>query len=482
MTPRRRALLLQAQAILEARASLIGFAMFVQPEFDPTPRHIRELADGLEDIAAGRIDRLMVSMPPQHGKSWLSSQLFPAYIMAKNPGVRLATASYSADRAEKNSRDTRAIVRDAPFLQLFPKMKVDTSANRILGNYKRVDIDRTDEWSAGASTYKAVGVDGPLTGFALDGIVMDDLLKDWAEAQSATMRNRAWDWYRAVVTTRNPKWQVMVSTRWHPDDPSGRMLREEPDRWRVVDFPAIENEDTENEIPLWDCEKFGLENYRKIRKLVGRTMWSCLYQQRPTVSGGNVFRVAGVREVPAADFPAVRYVRAWDLASSVKQRTGDDPDWTVGVLGAVTYEQDPATGARLPHLWVRDVVMIRAEAPARNARIKATADQDGPGVSVVVEAFGAYKDAAAELRAALAGQRIVREIRPPGDKAAKAAPLEPMFDAGNVHVPAGAPWLRQWLQHFEEFPAGAHDDAVDATALVWHDQAAPRASLAMPGA
>lgn len=480
MDPRRRVLLLQAQAILEARASLLGFATFVRPEFDPTPRHIRELAQGLEDIAAGTIDRLMVSMPPQHGKSWLSSQLFPAYVMAKNPGVRLATASYSADRAEKNSRDTRAIVRDAPYLQLFPKMKVDTSANRILGNYKRVDIDRADEWSAGASSYKAVGVDGPLTGFALDGIVMDDLLKDWAEAQSATMRNRAWDWYRAVVTTRNPKWQVMVSTRWHPDDPSGRMLREEPDRWRVVDFPAIENEDTENEIPLWDCEKFGLENYRKIRKLVGRTMWSCLYQQRPTVSGGNVFNVNRVSMEDVNKWQVLRWVRCWDMASTFKQRTGDDPDWTVGVLGAVTYERDGATGAMLPHLWVRDVQFIRHDAPARNERIRATAQSDGQAVNVCVESFGAYKDAFKDLQGALTGLRIVRQLSPRGDKMVKAAPLEPMFDAGNVHVPAGAPWLRQWLQHFEEFPAGAHDDAVDATALVWHDQATPRASLAMP--
>lgn len=467
-----------------ARNHLLEFATHVRPAFDPTPRHIRELAAALEDVAAGRCDRLMVAMPPQHGKSWLCSQLFPSWMMgtqAASGGVRLATASYSSDRAEENSRDTRALCRDEAFLGLFPEAAPVVQPSRYLGDYRRPDVDRIDQWKAGASVYKAVGVDGPLTGFALDGIIMDDLLKDWAEAQSPTMRDRAWNWYRAVVMTRNPKWQIMVSTRWHPDDPTGRMLKSEPGAWRIINFPAIENEGTPQESGLWECEKFGLERYRRIRAVVGRTMWSCLYQQNPTVSGGNVFKIDRVRQENPESWPAgLPWVRCWDMASSVKQRAGDDPDWTVGVLGAVQRQRDQTTGAMVPHLYIRDVIFLREEAPRRNARIRMAADHDGQ-VPICVEAFGAYKDAATDLAAALNGLRTVRQLRPPGDKMVKAQPLEPIFEAGNVHVPAGAPWLAEWLRHFEEFPAGAHDDAVDATGLVWHESATPRAGLAIPG-
>lgn len=470
MDDRRRQLLESLLAIHKARDGLLDFAAYICPNYDTTPHHIRALAAKLEEVEAGKIDRLMVAMPPQHGKSWLCSQIFPLWCMARQEGVRLATASYAADRAEGNSKSARALARDEAFLRLYPALGCGANAKAM--------TDRADEWNAGKSSYKAVGVGGGLTGFPVDGMVMDDLLQDWAEAQSPTQRQKVWDWYCSVVMSRNPRWQIMVATRWHPDDPSGRMLKAEPDRWHVVNFRALEGQG-DDEKPLWDCPKFGLDNYRKIRAVIGRTQWAALYQQEPTISGGNVFKVAGVRECMPEDFPQVRYVRAWDLASSVKQRTGSDPDWTVGVLGAVTKEQDHATGAMLPHLWIRDVVFIRAEAPQRNAKIKATADMDGNAVRVAVEAFGAYKDAAAELRLALAGTRIVVELRPPGDKAVKAAPLEPIFERGNVHVPKGAPWLAQWLTHFEEFPAGAHDDAVDATALVWHEQAAPKAGLAL---
>jgi predicted phage terminase large subunit-like protein len=189
------------------------------------------------------------------------------------------------------------------------------------------------------------------------------------------------------------------------------------------------------------------------------------------VRGGNTFKVENVRRENPASWPqGLRWARCWDMASSVKQRAGDDPDWTVGVLGAIHRERDPITGATLPHLYVRDVIFLREEAPRRNARIRMAADTDG-SVPICVEAFGAYKDAAADLANVLHGVRTVRQLRPPGDKMVKAQPLEPIFEAGNVHVPADAPWLNQWLTHFEEFPAGAHDDAVDATALVWHAQA-----------
>lgn len=471
MEARRRDLLIRAREILLARDSLLDFARLVRPQFQDPP-HIQRLAAALQDLEAGNIKRLAVSMPPGHGKSWLCSQLFPAWCIGRDPSCRMAIASYNEDLALESTIPARRIFNSPEFRGVFSKTIQDRAGRRTQ--------DRMD--FIGGGYYLGVGTGGGITGKRFRIGIGDDLIKGIVQASSKTEREKVWKWYVNDFLTREEHGGnarvALIGTRWHREDVIGRAIRENPKEWTVIKMPAITKDDQGEEHAL--CEEFvPLEKLRQMRALLGKS-FAHVYQQEEVIEGGNVFKVQAVKKVPVTAFPQVRYVRAWDLASSIKQRSGDDPDWTVGVLGAITHAHDPATGARLPQLWIRDVVMIRAEAPARNARIKATADQDGPGVNVCVEAFGAYKDAAAELRLALAGQRIVREIRPPGDKVAKAAPLEPMFDAGNVFVPEGAPWLNEWLRMFEEFPSGAHDDAVDATALVWHAQATPRASLAMP--
>lgn len=179
------------------------------------------------------------------------------------------------------------------------------------------------------------------------------------------------------------------------------------------------------------------------------------------VPAGNLFRIGPVRlHGDPREFPQVRYVRFWDLASTSRQVAKNDPDYTAGALVALTEEPGPVT---VPHLWVRDLVVGRWGATERNAIIRATAERDGPGVAVLVEAVGGYKDAADLLRQALLGLRTVVPVTVTRDKVARAAPLEPLFEAGNVHL-AAAPWNDALLAQFREFPHGVHDDIVDAVA------------------
>ena len=195
----------------------------------------------------------------------------------------------------------------------------------------------------------------------------------------------------------------------------------------------------------------------------------------PTFEGGNRFDVTRIQiHDDAKDFPAGRCVRAWDMASSSKERSGDDPDYTVGCLGLA---RKLPSGAW--ELWVRDMAVCREEAPARDRLILRVTDEDGPGVPVVVEGFGAYKDAYAVLRAALQGKRIVRKATPPGDKEVKAAPLEAIFEAGNVHLMRGR-WNQMFIDQFAEFPDGRHDDAVDATALCFYEFSKARSGILVP--
>lgn len=440
-----------------ARATLQGFARAVMPTWQGG-KHLDALCAKLEAVERGECKRLIVTVPPRHGKSQTASILFPAWCLGRDPRRKFVVASYGADLAKKHGRECNRIVAGESFRALFPACSLGGDL-----------VDTQDEWETpGGGGYKCVGVGGALTGHGGDYLLVDDALKNRADANSPTIRAGVTDWYRSTLRTRLAPGGaiIIIATRWHPADLSGILLNDkEGEKWDVLHFPAIDHEGK----ALWP-ERWPLEELAKTRASVGRHEWASLYQGEPTVRGGNIFQVDRIREENPDKWEGLRFTRAWDMASSVKQRSGDDPDWTVGVLAAIRKEKDASTGAMIPHLYVRDVIFLREESPRRNARIKQAAEQDGQGVQIVVEAFGAYKDAANELTQALAGQRSIRQIRPPGDKMSKAAPLEPIFEAGNVHVPAGAPWLAQWLQHFEEFPQGAHDDACDATALIWHAQ------------
>ena len=184
-----------------------------------------------------------------------------------------------------------------------------------------------------------------------------------------------------------------------------------------------------------------------------------------------------------AGWPETKHVRVWDLASTVKQRSGDDPDYTCGSLGTVTFEHDPATGAKVPHLWIRDCKFCREEAPKRNSIIKKTAEEDGPSIAIKVENYGPYKDACAELKLALKGLRSVQGVKMKGDKLVKASPLEPIFEAGNVHLHRG-PWNARWLQQHSDFTGidgASHDDSVDCSSLILDHFTGKSSGLAMPG-
>ena len=455
----------------KARRDLTTYAKFVDPKYRVTP-HIAEMADALMRLERGEIRRLAISIPPGHGKSRLCSQIFPSWCIGRDPTCRLIDASYSADAASENTVGARGIFWGGEFSEVFPEAVPDPNGCEARG---RVDF-------LGGGYYMGLGVGGGWGGKRYRIGIGDDLIKGILAAQSKAELDRVWSWFRSDFLTREEMGDtakiLLVGTRWNKADPIGRVQEEQPGEWTVINMPAIKNEDTEKEEALCE-EMFTLRQLRAQRKIMARRLWSGVYQQKPKADGGNMFKTAFVKRVPRSTFPKGRYPRAWDLASTVKQRTGNDPDFTVGVKALIVFAKDEASGAMIPQLWVLDVKIMREEAPKRNAAIVAAAEEDGQGAKVAVEAFGAYKDAAATVRQVLAGRATVIDLRPPGDKVAKAAPLEPIFESGNVFVPDDAPWVDQWLEQFEEFPAGTHDDCVDATSLIWWEQSAPKPGLAL---
>lgn len=245
-------------------------------------------------------------------------------------------------------------------------------------------------------------------------------------------------------------------------------------RFEELNFPASKPGEYDYLFP----ERFGPEWYDGQRASL-RKQAHALLDCEPIVEGGSRFDTSRVVIHQTLDgWPQLREVRGWDLASSTKERDGDDPDWTWGIRGCVKSEFTGHGLQKSHSVWIRSMVACRSEAPARDALIRSTATQDGYGVIQYVEAFGAYKDAFTTLRTALGGVSVVRPSRLPGDKSAKLSHLEPSFDAGIVHVyaPGCGKFFDMWVSQFSSFPDGGHDDACDATAVMYLSHVGPGGS------
>lgn len=194
------------------------------PSFEATPFHVRYYSL-LQAFAEGRIRRLMVTVPPQHGKSLGSSVLLPAYMLGLNPSLHVAIASYSASLAQKFNKRIQRLLDSAPYASLFPATSIKSAGRN--GGYQRTS-ELTEIVGTGGDLV-AVGREGSLTGNPVDVFIIDDLYKDAMEANSPTVRENCWEWYTSVVRTRehNLSQELIVFTRWHKEDLVGRIMQKE---------------------------------------------------------------------------------------------------------------------------------------------------------------------------------------------------------------------------------------------------------------
>jgi hypothetical protein len=302
------------------------FVQRVYPRFVWYP-HATRLAAVLERVAAGDIKRLLIFMPPRHGKTLLTSHLFPAYYLNQYPHHWVGMASYGAALAHTLSRAAQGYFREG-------------------GGEVRRDATSASHWETthGGGVF-ASGILGPLTGKGGHLLIVDDPLKNAAEATSPAVRRLQREWYASTFYTRaEPNAAVIViQTRWHEEDLSGWLLEEEtqgdhPERWHIISLPAM-YEEPPTHFPAtctieadWRVagdplcpDRFDLSALARIRQRLGSYFWSALYQQQPRPADGNVFQREWFSIIPLA--PALgTYVRYWDLAA-----TANGGDYTVGV-------------------------------------------------------------------------------------------------------------------------------------------------------
>jgi predicted phage terminase large subunit-like protein len=429
--------------------SFRAFVNRVNPRYRWYP-YVERLAAVLEEVAAGRIDRLMIFAPPRHGKSELVSRLFSAYYLYRNPSRWVGINSYSAELAYTFSRNAR------------------DNYSRV-GGTLRDDAYAVKQWETGkGGGLWAAGVGGPITGKGFHLGIIDDPIKNAEDAGSLVIRDKQWDWYQSTFYTRQEPDAaiVVIQTRWHEDDLSGRLIASEvdaPEGWTVLHLEAIKDDESPNYpatmtlLPderkpntALNSERYPLDKLEKIRQRIGLFFFGALYQQRPRPRDGGMFKrewFEVIKTAPRMD----RLVRYWDKAG-----TKDAGAYSAGVL----------IGRAKKEFIVLDVIMGQWEASVREGVISQTLATDkaayGHVVTYVEQEPGSGGKESAESTVRNNPGYAVKTDRPTGDKATRAEPFASQAGIGNVKLLAAA-WNQRYLDILTSFPKGAVKDPVDGS-------------------
>ena len=405
--------------------------------------HLLFLNRKLVDVAAGRIKRLMVSMPPRHGKSELVSRYFPAWFIGAFPDKRIILVSYEADFAATWGRKARDLLEEhGPSLFGIRVSGKSSAANRW-------DIEGHEGGMVTA------GVNGPITGKGADIGIIDDPVKNDQEAMSVTYQERTYEWYKSTFRTRIQRDGaiILIMTRWHENDLAGKLLaaqEEEGEKWEVVSLPAIAEDDDplgrEFGQPLCP-DLFTKDALESIKKAVGSYWWASLYQQRPSPAEGGIFKRNWwqyYRRVPDR-FDEI--IQSWDMTFKDTKTA----DFVVGQVwgrkGADKYLLDQVRDRMDFPATIQAVRTLSAKWP--QARAKLVEDKaNGPAVI-------------ATLKREISG---LIPVEPQGSKESRAWAVSPEVEAGNVYLPdpSIAPWIHDFVEECAAFPNGANDDQVDA--------------------
>ena len=337
--------------------NLLSFTRHTLPAFAPAPFHLAYY-EVLTRFAMGEIKKLMITMPPQHGKSEGATRRLPAFVLGQDPDKRIAIVSYNAIKARKFNRELQRIMDDDHYYELFPQTLLAGQASyQEQGRRSRNYARNSDECEIVGyqGSFKTIGVGGSLTGEPVDMLIMDDLYKDASSAWSPVIRQNVADWYDTVASTRlhNDSQQLLVFTRWHMEDLAGRLLEQEgvydpienPQGWLLVSFPAIQNRPPSEQDPRAEGEPLWPERHslEKLLEIKGRspTVFESLYQQNPQPSQGLMYEeFTCYTDLPSRSY-SVAYIDAADSGAdylcALFYKEAEDGNYITDVL----YTKDP---------------------------------------------------------------------------------------------------------------------------------------------
>lgn len=350
----------------KARSSLLEFTLYTKPDYEVNWHH-QLLCDYLDKFASGEITRLMVFMPPRHGKSELGSRRLPAYLMGKNPECSIISCSYSADLASRMNRDVQRIIDTPRYQKLFPDTTL--SGENIRTNAQGAYLRNSDifEVIGHRGVYRSSGVGGGITGMGCNFGIIDDPIKNREEAASATYREKTWEWYTSTFYTRLEKDAqiLLIMTRWHEDDLAARIIKhskeEGGENWKILKLPALPepgntNDPRSGNEPLWE-NKFNTSRLEAIRQVIGPYQWASLYQQRPAPIEGGLWKYATIERYRVKSHPPLIRIVVGVDPSVTATTSSDDTGIIVGGIGTDHhgYALGDYTVHGSPHEWALGV-------------------------------------------------------------------------------------------------------------------------------
>ncbi|PZR55235.1 terminase [Xylanimonas oleitrophica] len=446
-----------------------ALAQAITPGTIQTPA-LDVIDQALVDVEAGKIDRLIISMPPQEGKSTRVTKTGPLWFLLRNPDRRIVVASYAESLAQEFGRDIRRFITE--------NNGADGSLD--LGLRIAPDNGAVTAWQLAGRRggVRSVGIAGGLTGRPADVLFIDDPISNMEQAESETYRERAWSFWTSVGRTRLAPGApvILILTRWHHDDLAGRLIAsEEGHRWHVINIPAQADYDPDagETDPLgrqpgeWmqsarRDEKTGrqrsAEDWERTRREVGPRVWNALYQGRPTADKGNLFPKDWARY----DQPL------WiDRADGSRWLPGEGHE--MAISADLTFKDKPTSDYVVLQVWARigvDVYLLDQVRRRMNfndtvTALKALAARWPQAVAKFVEDKANGPAVINALQSTMPG---LIPVEPQGSKYARASAVSPLAHAGNVVLPDAtlAPWVEDFVEEAKAFPSGAHDDQVDA--------------------
>lgn len=446
--------LIQQAAYQSARDSFWAFRKLLHPK-DKRGWFQREVAKELQqfydDLSAGKRPKLVIQSPPQHGKS-LQIIDFIAWLAGKNPELKTIYASFS-DRLSVRANLRLQRYYDGP---LYRKIFPDTIINKI-GNTESGQALRNREileYLNSDGYFRNTTVRGAITGETLDLGVIDDPIKGQEEAGSPTVRDRTWEWLTDDFMTRFSEQAglLCILTRWHIDDPIGRLIKHYPDA-KVLSYPAIatENESHRKKGEALFSELKSLEFLQERKRGMYSGHWEALYQQNPVPDEGSIFRAEWFNRF---EFPPHKGLKIWSWDTAVKD--GQANDFTVGALLNKIDDK----------IYLEKLIRRRMEYPEAKRAI--------------IDAYNSDRTGAVLIEDKSSGQQIIQElkrganipiigIKPINDKITRAKLATPVMQQGKFFIPANASWCADYVRELLNFPVDAHDDQVDATSqgILW---------------
>jgi len=458
----------------KASNSLIDFAQFTTPDPDApedssrskyvAKRHHQALAAALEEVAKGKIKRLIISMPPRHGKTELAGVRFIPWFLAKFHGKHAIYATYNENLAKDKGAEVKAVMEEPSFRQVFPGCQLSK------GGKAQGRIRTTNKNAA-----YFVGRGGSITGRGGDLIVVDDLFKNDEEADSPAMREKVWKWFTGTIMNRfmtDDGVMILVMTRWHEDDVIGRITDSENPNyseeiargWDIVNIPAeAEPGDIlgrEVGEPLWP-ERFGKKYLAEQRALSPRR-YSCLFQGNPSPEEGTEFlrkwvewynpatlRQAGLRKYGACDL---------SVGTKTQLKAGRQADRSCLIIFGVDDNDD---------IYLLDAIINRERADINVEHMIDMIKHHKP------LSWFTYQDQITGSVGPFLYKRMrerrtychIDEQSSAGSKTQKAQPFKARMAMHKVYFPKGKFWASDIIDELVRFPGGKNDDCVDACAL-----------------